>query len=59
MRIRKLQTFAAVIALVAIASTPGVASANEGLMSLSNNPNNWAMWGGTYDGAQGSDEPAG
>ena len=39
-------------AMMVIAAIPGIASANDGLIALSKNPNNWAMWGGTYDGAR-------
>ena len=31
---------------------PGVASANDELMALSQDPNNWVMWGRTYDGSR-------
>jgi len=50
MRIRKLGMTAGVITLAALVLSPGLASANDGLMSLSKNPNNWAMWGGNYEG---------
>ncbi len=50
MRSTRAGIFAAALALAAAA--PGAAYANDGLLALSKNPNNWAMWGGTYDGAR-------
>ena len=52
MIIRKLLPFIASIALGAAVATPGVVSANDDVTMLSKNPNNWAMWGRTYDGSR-------
>ncbi|MDE0458897.1 MAG: PQQ-binding-like beta-propeller repeat protein, partial [Chromatiales bacterium] len=38
------------IALGAAVALPGVVSANDEVMALSQDPNNWVMWGRTYDG---------
>ena len=42
---------ASIASIVAIAEL-GVVSANDDVMALTKNPNNWAMWGRTYDGAR-------
>ena len=50
MTIRRLFTFVASIAVGAAIAVPSVVSANDDVTALSKNPNNWAMWGRTYDG---------
>ena len=50
MRIQKLLNVVASIALGAAVAVPGVVSANDEVMALSQDPNNWVMWGRTYDG---------
>ena len=50
MKIRRLLNAAASIALGVAIAVPGVVSANEELMALSQDPDNWVMWGRTYDG---------
>ena len=50
MKIRRLLTFVASLALGAAVAVPNVVSANDEVMALSQDPNNWVMWGRTYDG---------
>lgn len=50
MKMRRLLNAAASIALGVAIAVPGVVSANEELMALSQDPDNWVMWGRTYDG---------
>ena len=50
MRFRKLLMFIASTTLGAAVAIPGVVSANDEVMALSQDANNWAMWGRTYDG---------
>ena len=50
--IKKLLPLVGSIAVGAALGVPGVASANAELMALSENPNNWVMWGRTYDGSR-------
>ena len=50
MRFRKLMMFIASTTLGAAVALPGVVSANDEVMALSQDANNWAMWGRTYDG---------
>ena len=50
MLVRKLLMFTASMALGAAVAVPGVVSANDEVMALSQDPNNWVMWGRTYDG---------
>ena len=50
MRFRKLLMFIASTTLGAAVALPGVVSANDEVMALSQDANNWAMWGRTYDG---------
>ncbi len=38
------------IVAFAAASVSGAASANAGVEALTKNPNNWAIWGGNYEG---------
>ena len=52
MSIKRLLPLIASIALAAAVAVPGVISANDDVMALTKNPNNWAMWGRTYDGAR-------
>lgn len=52
MSIRRLLPLIASIALGAAVAVPGVVSANDDVMALTKNPNNWAMWGRTYDGTR-------
>jgi PQQ-dependent dehydrogenase (methanol/ethanol family) len=49
---KRIVRLLASVALGAAIAAPGSVSANESVMALSKNPNNWAMWGGTYDGAR-------
>ena len=42
--------FIASVTLGAAVALPGAVSANSELMALSENADNWAMWGRTYDG---------
>ncbi len=44
--------FIASVALGAAVAAPGAVSANDNVLALSKNPNNWVMWGRTYDGAR-------
>ena len=46
----KVLLFIASATLGAAAAVPGVVSANSEVMALSQNPDNWVMWGRTYDG---------
>ena len=46
---RLLKTVASLVLGAAVA-VPGVVSANDEVMALSQDPNNWVMWGRTYDG---------
>ena len=50
MLVRKLLMFTASMALGAAVAVPGVVSANDEVMALSQDANNWVMWGRTYDG---------
>ena len=50
MKIPKFLNVVASIALGAAVALPGVVSANDEVMALSQDPNNWVMWGRTYDG---------
>ena len=45
------QLITAIAGGIAIA-VPSMVPANEDVMMLSKNPNNWAMWGRTYDGSR-------
>ena len=47
---RRLLTTVASLVLGAAVAVPGVVSANDEVMALSQDPNNWVMWGRTYDG---------
>ena len=47
---RRMLMFIASMALGAAVAVPSVVSANNELMALSQNADNWAMWGRTYDG---------
>ena len=47
---RKLLMFIASMTLGAAVAVPGVVSANSEVMALSQNADNWVMWGRTYDG---------
>ncbi len=42
--------FIATISFAAMLIVPGMSSANEELMKLMDDPNNWAIWGGDYAG---------
>jgi len=50
--LKKLLPLVGTIAVGAAVGIPGVASANDELMALSQDPNNWVMWGRTYDGSR-------
>ena len=50
--IKKLLPLVGSIAVGAAIGVPGVASANDELMALSQDANNWVMWGRTYDGTR-------
>ena len=50
--IKKLLPLVGSIAVGAAIGVPGVASANDELMALSADANNWVMWGRTYDGSR-------
>ena len=50
MRFGKMLMFIAYTTLGAAVALPGVVSANDEVMALSQDANNWAMWGRTYDG---------
>jgi PQQ-dependent dehydrogenase (methanol/ethanol family) len=50
--IKKLLPLVGSIAVGAAIGVPGVASANDELMALSQDANNWVMWGRTYDGSR-------
>ena len=52
MTIRRLLSLVASIAVGAAVATPSVVSANDEVMALSQDPNNWVMWGRTYDGTR-------
>lgn len=52
MSIRRLLPLVASVALGAAVAVPGVVSANSEVMALSQNPDNWVMWGRTYDGSR-------
>jgi glucose dehydrogenase len=39
-----------IAAVSAVALTSGAASANSDVKRLTSNPNNWAIWGGNYEG---------
>ena len=47
---RRMLLFIASMTLGAAVAVPGVVSANSEVMALSQNPDNWVMWGRTYDG---------
>ena len=47
---RSFLALAGSIVLGAAVAVPGVASANNEVLALSQNPDNWVMWGRTYDG---------
>ena len=50
MKFRKMLRFIGSMTLGAAVAVPGVVSANAELMALSQNADNWVMWGRTYDG---------
>ncbi|MBF2759496.1 MAG: methanol/ethanol family PQQ-dependent dehydrogenase [Ectothiorhodospiraceae bacterium AqS1] len=50
--IRQFLKFVAAGALGAVVALPAAISANDDVMSLTSNPNNWAMWSRTYDGTR-------
>ena len=50
MKIQRFFNVIASIALGAAVALPGAVSANDEVMALSQDPNNWVMWGRTYDG---------
>ena len=50
--IKKLLPLVGSIAVGAAIAVPGVASANDEVMALSQDANNWVMWGRTYDGSR-------
>ena len=50
MKMQRFLNVVASIALGAAVALPGVVSANDEVMALSQDPNNWVMWGRTYDG---------
>ena len=52
MRTKRLLTFIASLALGAAVAVPSTVSANDEVMALSQDANNWAMWGRTYDGTR-------
>ena len=52
MTIRRLLSFVASIAIGAAVATPSLVSANDEVMALSQDANNWVMWGRTYDGTR-------
>ena len=52
MRTKRLLTFIASLALGAAVAVPSTVSANDEVMALSQDANNWAMWGRTYDGSR-------
>ena len=52
MRTKRFLTFIASLALGAAVAVPSTVSANDEVMALSQDPNNWAMWGRTYDGTR-------
>ena len=52
MNTRRVLQFVASVALGAAVAVPGVVSANDEVMALSQDPNNWVMWGRTYDGTR-------
>jgi PQQ-dependent dehydrogenase (methanol/ethanol family) len=43
-----------IAAVSAVALTSGAASANSDVKRLTSNPNNWAIWGGNYEGQRHS-----
>ena len=47
---RRMLLFIASMALGAAVAVPSVVSANDEVMALSQNADNWVMWGRTYDG---------
>ena len=49
---RKLLLFIASMALGAAVAVPSIVSANDEVMALSQDANNWVMWGRTYDGTR-------
>ena len=49
---RRLLLFIASMALGAAVAVPSVVSANDEVMALSQDANNWVMWGRTYDGTR-------
>ena len=50
MKIQRFLNVVASIALGAAVALPSAVSANDEVMALSQDPNNWVMWGRTYDG---------
>ena len=50
MKVQRFLNVVASIALGAAVALPGAVSANDEVMALSQDPNNWVMWGRTYDG---------
>ena len=50
MKIQRFLNVVASMALGAAVALPGAVSANDEVMALSQDPNNWVMWGRTYDG---------
>ena len=50
--VKKLIPIVGGIALGVAVGVPSVVSANDEVMALSQDPNNWVMWGRTYDGSR-------
>ena len=50
--VKKLIPIVGGIALGVAVGVPSVASANDEVMALSQDANNWVMWGRTYDGSR-------
>ena len=50
--VKGLLSYLVRVALGAFIFIPSVVLANDSVAALAKNPNNWAMWGGTYDGAR-------
>ena len=51
-KVKKLIPIVGGFALGVAVGVPSVASANDEVMALSQDPNNWVMWGRTYDGSR-------
>ena len=51
-KVKKLIPIVGGLALGVAVGVPSVASANDEVMALSQDPNNWVMWGRTYDGSR-------